>query len=30
MTASKTGDLYAREVVMARVGHLIRRKQHEI
>jgi hypothetical protein len=30
MTASKTGDVYAREVVMARVGHLIRRKQHEI
>lgn len=24
------GDIYAREVVMARVGHLIRRKQHEI
>jgi hypothetical protein len=23
-------DVYAREVVMARVGHLIRRKQHEI
>jgi hypothetical protein len=30
MTASRTGDVYAREVVMARVGHLIRRKQHEI
>lgn len=25
-----TNDVYAREVVMARVGHLIRRKQHEI
>jgi hypothetical protein len=23
-------DVYAREVVMARVGHLLRRKQHEI
>ncbi len=23
-------DVYAREVVMARVGHLVRRKQHEI
>ncbi|WDF73619.1 hypothetical protein [Novosphingobium sp. KACC 22771] len=30
MTAFRTGDIYAREVVMARVGHLIRRKQHEI
>jgi hypothetical protein len=28
MTSPK--DVYAREVVMARVGHLIRRKQHEI
>lgn len=25
-----TNDIYAREVVMARVGHLIRRKQHEV
>jgi hypothetical protein len=30
MTPSKTNDVYAREVVMARVGHLIRRKQREI
>jgi len=30
MTASNTSDVYAREVVMARVGHLIRRKQREI
>ena len=27
---SKAGDVYAREVVMARVGHLIRRKQQEV
>src|SRR3546814_10212692 len=27
---SDTNDVYAREVVMARVGHLIRRKQREI
>ena len=27
---SPTNDVYAREVVMARVGHLIRRKQREI
>jgi len=27
---SPTTDVYAREVVMARVGHLIRRKQREI
>ena len=30
MTRSKSNDVYAREVVMARVGHLIRRKQREI
>ena len=28
--ATPTNDVYAREVVMARVGHLIRRKQGEI
>ncbi|HEY0597246.1 hypothetical protein [Sphingopyxis sp.] len=28
--ATPTNDVYAREVVMARVGHLIRRKQREI
>ena len=27
---ASTNDVYAREVVMARVGHLIRRKQREI
>src|SRR3546814_5401417 len=27
---SKANDVYAREVVMARVGHLIRRKQQEV
>jgi hypothetical protein len=30
MTTPHTKDVYAREVVMARVGHLIRRKQREI
>lgn len=30
MTLGKVNDIYAREVVMARVGHLIRRKQLEI
>lgn len=30
MTNPKTNDVYAHEVVMARVGHLIRRKQREI
>ena len=30
MIPSNTNDVYAREVVMARVGHLIRRKQREI
>lgn len=30
MTPPKTNDVYAREVVMARVGHLIRRKQQEV
>lgn len=30
MTTPHTSDIYAREVVMARVGHLIRRKQREI
>lgn len=30
MYTPSTNDVYAREVVMARVGHLIRRKQHEI
>jgi len=30
MTTSYMNDIYAREVVMARVGHLIRRKQREI
>lgn len=30
MRNSHTNDVYAREVVMARVGHLIRRKQREI
>src|SRR5258706_11959428 len=30
MITAKTNDVYAREVVMARVGHLIRRKQREI
>ena len=30
MIIPKTNDVYAREVVMARVGHLIRRKQREI
>lgn len=29
-TTMSGGDIYSREVVMARVGHLIRRKQHEI
>jgi len=28
--STSTNDVYAREVVMARVGHLIRRKQSEI
>lgn len=30
MLTSSTNDVYTREVVMARVGHLIRRKQREI
>ena len=30
MNISKANDVYAREVVMARVGHLIRRKQQEV
>lgn len=30
MTTPHTSDVYSREVVMARVGHLIRRKQREI
>jgi hypothetical protein len=30
MATQQTNDVYAREVVMARVGHLIRRKQREI
>lgn len=30
MATQQTNDIYAREVVMARVGHLIRRKQREI
>jgi hypothetical protein len=30
MTTPHSNDVYAREVVMARVGHLIRRKQGEI
>ena len=30
MVTPHINDVYAREVVMARVGHLIRRKQHEI
>lgn len=30
MTTPHMNDVYAREVVMARVGHLIRRKQREI
>jgi predicted nucleotidyltransferase len=30
MTTPYTNDVFAREVVMARVGHLIRRKQREI
>ena len=30
MAPPKTNDVYAREVVMARVGHLIRRKQQEV
>lgn len=30
MTTQILNDVYAREVVMARVGHLIRRKQREI
>ncbi len=30
MTTPYVNDVYAREVVMARVGHLIRRKQREI
>lgn len=30
MTTRKSNDVYAREVVMARVGHLIRRKQQEV
>lgn len=29
-TTMSSGDIYSREVVMARVGHLIRRKQQEI
>src|SRR3546814_18217746 len=28
--STPTNDVYAREVVMARVGHLVRRKQREI
>ena len=30
MTTPQSNDVFAREVVMARVGHLIRRKQREI
>lgn len=30
MTTPTQNDVYAREVVMARVGHLVRRKQREI
>jgi len=30
MTTPLTNDVYTREVVMARVGHLIRRKQREV
>lgn len=30
MTTPHSNDVYAREVVMARIGHLIRRKQREI
>ncbi len=30
MTTPHMNDVYAREVVMARVGHLIRRKQREV
>lgn len=30
MTSPTSNDVYAREVVMVRVGHLIRRKQREI
>jgi len=30
MTTQHSNDVYAREVVMARVGHLIRRKQREV
>jgi len=30
MTPPQSNDVYVREVVMARVGHLIRRKQREI
>lgn len=30
MTTPNMNDVYAREVVMARVGHLIRRKQREV
>jgi hypothetical protein len=30
MTTPYVNDVYAREVVMARVGHLIRRKQREV
>jgi len=30
MHTRKASDVYAREVVMARVGHLIRRKQQEV
>ena len=30
MLIPASNDVYAREVVMARVGHLIRRKQREI
>jgi len=30
MNTPKANDVYAREVVMARVGHLIRRKQQEV
>lgn len=30
MTTPYMNDVYAREVVLARVGHLIRRKQREV
>ena len=30
MNTPQINDVYAREVVMARVGHLIRRKQREV